>query len=187
MPKFKYDFKLKVVKAYIAGEGGYEYLAKEYEVSKSNVLMWINTFNNLGPKGLKQATSNKKYSFEFKLNIVQLYLQGNISYTDLANQFEMNNPSLIAAWVIKYRKEGPDSLKSKQGRPWKMKKTSEDSKVHNTKIDSLDESERNKALQEQIIDLQIEIAFLKKKIELREREKTQKKKLQERFTKSERN
>ena len=45
MAKYSLTFKLKVVTAYLNGEGGYKSLAKKYGVkSVSQVLRWINVF-----------------------------------------------------------------------------------------------------------------------------------------------
>lgn len=38
MAKYNYELKKKVVKAYLDGEGGYEYLAKKYKIPASLIL-----------------------------------------------------------------------------------------------------------------------------------------------------
>ena len=38
---------------------------------------------------------NKKYSFKFKLFVVELYLSSEVSYQELALSQGINNPSLI--------------------------------------------------------------------------------------------
>ena len=37
-----------------------------------------------------------KYNLEFKLNTVNLYLTGEMSYQSLANELKINNPPMIA-------------------------------------------------------------------------------------------
>ena len=45
MAKYSLTFKLKVVTAYLNGEGGYEYLTKKYGVKDtSQVRRWISAF-----------------------------------------------------------------------------------------------------------------------------------------------
>ncbi|SFG46425.1 Helix-turn-helix domain-containing protein, partial [Lachnospiraceae bacterium C7] len=57
--------------------------------------------------------SRKKtvYSFKKKLDIVELYLSSELSYQEIALQEGIKNPSVIAAWVNRYRIAGPDALR----------------------------------------------------------------------------
>ena len=53
MAKYSLIFKLKVVTAYLNGEGGYEYLTKKYGVkTTSQVRRWISAFKEFGKDGL---------------------------------------------------------------------------------------------------------------------------------------
>lgn len=56
-----------------------------------------------------------KYNLEFKLNTVNLYLTGEMSYQSLANELKINNPPMIAKWV-KDKEEGIEGLKPKKER-----------------------------------------------------------------------
>lgn len=53
MAKYSLIFKLKVVTAYLNGEGGYEYLTKKYGVkTTSQVRRWISAFKEFGKDSL---------------------------------------------------------------------------------------------------------------------------------------
>ena len=119
MAKYSTELKMKVVKAYLNNEGGCEFLANKYGISNESIVRrWINAFNSQGYDGIKVSRKNNKYSFEFKQNIVKLYLTEEISYQKLANKFKINNLSLIARFVIDFRNQGLKGLKSKKkGRP----------------------------------------------------------------------
>ncbi|WP_223418103.1 helix-turn-helix domain-containing protein [Anaerococcus murdochii] len=116
---------------------------------------------------------------EFKLNVVNLYLTGEMSYQSLANELKINNPLMIARWVIDFREKGIEGLKSKKrGRPSKMSKSpkkSKDTKIEssaqltNEEDNSLNEAqlkEKIKKLEEKNYWLQLENDAIKKKIEL---------------------
>ena len=101
MSKYSYEFKKKVVNAYLNGEGGYKYLAEQYGVpSHSKVKLWVDNYKSFGDDGLKRSRQQVKYSFEKKLFVVELYLSSEISYQDLALQEGITNPSMIVDWVI---------------------------------------------------------------------------------------
>jgi len=51
MVKYDEGFKLNVVNAYLAGEGGYASLAKRFGIrSKTNIRKWVSAFQQLGNK-----------------------------------------------------------------------------------------------------------------------------------------
>lgn len=55
MAKYDYNFKLKVVKSYLNGEGGYITLAKQYGIpAHSQVEQWINAY---------RWSKKKKYNY----------------------------------------------------------------------------------------------------------------------------
>lgn len=57
---------------------------------------------------------SKKYSFEFKLKIVQEYLKGPLGYTLLAKKYHVSYESEIRKWVNQYKKYGKAGLKTKK-------------------------------------------------------------------------
>ena len=53
-----------------------------------------------------------KYSFEFKLKVVEEYLEGETGgYTSIAKKYNLTSDSLIRYWVNDYKKYGEDGLK----------------------------------------------------------------------------
>ena len=188
MAKYSYQFKKKVVNAYLNGEGGYKYLAEKYIITgKSMVLKWINAYKEFGDEGLMRSRKNETYTFEFKLHVVELYLTTEVSYQELALLVGMNNPPLINKWVNDFRIAGPDALRPK---PKGRKKSMESSKNSHPKkqvdikpIDS--SSEHVKQLEDELLRLKIENAYLKELRRLRLEEEALLKKKRELSTASE--
>ena len=180
MAKYSTEFKMKVVKEYLETNISYKNLTNKYSIpNKSIIITWVNAYKSQGYEGLKVKRENIQYTLEFKLNVVNLYLTGEMSYQSLANELKINNPSMIARWVIDFREKGIEGLKSKKrGRPSKMSKTqkkSKDSKTEssaqltNEEDNSLNEAqlkEKIKKLEEKNYWLQLENDAIKKKIEL---------------------
>ena len=85
MPKYSFEIKKKIVEAYFRGEGGYTFLAEKYSIkNRRQVLNWVHCYEEFGDDGLRRSRRNKKYSFEFKLHVVELYLSSEVSYQELA-------------------------------------------------------------------------------------------------------
>lgn len=95
MVKYSFEFKLKVVKSYLAGEGGTPYLAKHYNIpNESQVRRWINSYNLRGERGLQRKTKNKSYASQFNLNAVNLYLTSDKSYRTVAEELDIHDSGL---------------------------------------------------------------------------------------------
>lgn len=180
MTKYSTEFKIKVVKEYLESKNSYKSLSEKYKLShQETVKRWVNAYKSQGYEGLKVKRKNTQYTLEFKLNVVNLYLTGEMSYQSLANELKINNPSIIARWVSEFREKGIEGLKSKKkGRPSKMPnspKKSKDTKAEsssqltNEEDNSLNEAqlkEKIKKLEEKNYWLQLENDAIKKKIEL---------------------
>ena len=112
---------------------------------------------------------------QFKLNAVQLYLTTEISYKELALQLDIPSPSLLCRWVSDFRKYGTSGISDKpRGRPSVMPKKKEIQKTETVGSVSSD-AERIKELEEKVLHLEIENAFLKELRRLRLEEETKKK------------
>ena len=189
MSKYSFEFKKKVVEAYLRGEGGYSYLAKKYGVkNKRQVLNWVHYYAEFGDEGLRRSRGNKTYTFEFKLNVVELYLSSEVSYQELALSQGINNSALLAKWVNDFRIAGPDALRPKK----KGRKKSLDSKIKNkTTVQTVDETtvdtsaEHVKQLEDELLKLRIENAYLKELRRLRLEEEALLRKQRESSTASE--
>ena len=191
MPKYSFEFKKKVVEAHLRGEGGYTYLAEKYGVkNRRQVLNWVHYYAEFGDEGLRRSRGNKTYTFEFKLNAVELYLSSEVSYQELALSQGINNSALLAKWVNDFRIAGPDALRPKK----KGRKKSLDSKIKNkTTIQTVDETtvdtsaEHVKQLEDELLKLRIENAYLKELRRLRLEEEALLRKQRESSTASEEN
>ena len=173
MAKYSYELKKRVVDAYLCGEGSYRYLCEKYDVvSHKDIRKWVESYKQIGDEGLMRSRKNKKYSFQFKLSMVELYLSSELSYQELALQNGINNPALITRWVNDFRIAGPDALRSKKkGRNKTLDKSKETPKnIHNlssseTMVDT--SVEHVKELEDELLKLRIENAFLKELRRLR--------------------
>ena len=165
MAKYSYELKLKVVKDYLSGEGGYTYLANYHGIKNEvQVRRWVNTYQEFGEEGLTRKRKNETYSVQTKLDAIELYLTTEMSIRDVANEFKINNPPLISAWLRKYRESGEDGLTSKRGRP-SMKEITKSAKLKQNEGVAKDVTpemtDHIKDLERQIRALQIENACLK--------------------------
>lgn len=188
MSKYSYEFKKKVVLEYLAGEGGPVTLARKYGIpSETRIKEWVKAYQNLGDEGLMRSRQKKNYSYEYKLGIVEMYLTSELSYMDIALAEKINNPCIIAQWVSDFRAFGPEALRPKK----KGRKTKVDT-PETPKIKPIEETvpidtsvEHVKELEDELLKLRIENAFLKELRRLRLEEEALLKKQRESSTASE--
>ena len=73
------------------------------------------------PKGIP----NKRYTGEFKQEVVETMMREKLSYTEAARQFNVSNHHRVASWERIYLEEGPEGLyierrgRGSKGRPAK--------------------------------------------------------------------
>ena len=170
MTKHSFEFKKKIVLEYLNGKGGILYLSKKYGLtSKSQLHKWVKNYKAFGNDGLLRSRENEVYSFEMKLSIVELYLTSEITYQELAIQNGIKNPAMIGNWVNRFRLAGPDALKSRRkGRRKAMDKTDRKTQNKLEEETSVNTSvEHIKELEDELLRLRIENAFLKELRRLR--------------------
>ena len=188
--KYSYEFKMKAIQSYLNGEGSYEYVAKKYNISDKHVLkVWVDAYKEFGKEGIMRSRQKKKYSFQFKLYVVELYLSSEVSYQELALSQGISNPSLIVKWVNDFRIAGPDSLRPKKKGRKKILGIKEFKKPckSNEEKPADTSAEHIKELEDELLKLRIENAYLKELRRLRLEEEALLKKQRESSTVSEDN
>ena len=197
MAKYNLIFKLKVVTAYLNGEGEYEYLTKKYGVkTTSQVRRWVYVFKEFGKDGLCRKRNNTRYTSEFKLAVVESYLTSELSYRQIALQYGLNNPSLIARWKSDFMKyEANAFVERPRGRMPTMSRTDEKVKIsthtksrnQKKKKELTPDQARILELEKQLRYAQIENAYLKELRRLRLEDARKMKEQQESLAVSEEN
>ena len=135
---------------------------------KKNIEEWVHKYQKFGDVGLIRSRKNQTYSFEKKLSVVELYLSSEISYQDLALQEGITNPSMIVNWVKRFREAGPDALRPhKKGRRKTLEKPEKKSSTLPIESPVDTSAEHVKELEDELLKLRIENAFLKELRRLR--------------------
>ena len=183
MSKYTFEFKKKVVLEYLNGGIGYILLAKKHGIKlEANIKVWISKYKKYGDEALLRSRKNKEYSFEKKIFVVELYLTSELSYNDLALQEGINNPALICNWVNRFRVAGPDALRERRkGRKILMAKSTKKLSKETTSQTTNDNISKEyvKELEDQLLQLRIENAFLKEARRLRLAEEAEMKRRRE--------
>ena len=183
MSKYTFELKKKVVLEYINEYISIRSLAKKYGIkSHNNIEIWVAKYKKYGDEALRRSRKNKEYSFEKKIFVVELYLTSKLSYSDIALQEGRNNPALICNWVNRFRVAGPDALRERRkGRKISMAKSNKklSKKTTSQTTNDIISKEYVKELEDQLLQLRIENAFLKEARRLRLAEEAEMKRRRE--------
>lgn len=157
MAKYTQEFKLNVVKYYLSGYGKRS-TAKKFNIHPTDVSKWLHSYEVHGLDGLKVQTTKTNYSTEFKLQAVQMILDGH-SIHDTRRQLDIRSKSQLTVWLRQYHEQGIEGLKAKpKGQPKHMAKP----KSTKIKPGQADQNKTHEALLEELEYLRAENAFLKK-------------------------
>ena len=170
MAKYGFEFKKKIVLEHLNTGVGSKLLAKKYDVkSDRQIGQWINNYKEFGDEGLKRSRQNQIYSFEFKLHMVESYLSNEVSYEELALANGITNYTMLSRWVEAFRVAGPDGLRPrKKGRKTTLDKPAKKNNIQPVDENTIDTSaEHVKKLEDELLKLRIENAFLKELRRLR--------------------
>ena len=184
MAKYSYELKKRIVDEYLKGKGGFRSLAQKYGVTNMRqVLNWVHNYQQFGDEGLIRSRKNVDYPFEFKLSVVESYLSGENSYQELALKNGIKNSCIICKWVNDFRAAGPDALRNhKKGRKKDLDNLKKDIQPQGMQEKNVDTSaEHVQELEDELLKLRIENAFLK---ELRRLRLEDEEKMRERLSSS---
>ena len=99
--KYSKEIKVQACTDYLTGKKSTAQISIELNVNDKTVRRWVQFYELYGPQTFDHKKHNRSYSKEFKLQVVQEYLQGRESYQSLAIKYNIDN-SVAASWVKKY-------------------------------------------------------------------------------------
>jgi len=161
--RYSFELKKEAVTAYLNGEGSMRAIADRFGVKGSiQISRWVMYYNKFGDAGLK-SSGQKTYSFEYKLHIVELYLTSDLSFNDIGLSEGIKESSVISDWVQTFRKYGADGLRKKEVN--KLMKSADNNP--NINLSEADKDAKIKELEDKVLMLEIQNAYLKELRRLR--------------------
>jgi transposase len=156
MTKHTEQFKLQVVKEYLAGSAGFNTVAREHGLAAPVVRRWVEWHRLHGVEGLSRQRG--RYSAEFKRSVLQHMWDNSLSQTQAGAVFNIGNPTSIGIWERRFLDGGIEAL----SRLSQIK--CENMEAPTSKpVPSPNDDERSRdELLSELVDLRAEVAYLKK-------------------------
>ena len=116
MEKYKTEFKLKVVKSFLAGKSGAKLLARQWSVPEEKIRTWVSHYRLHGIDGLRPKRS--AYRKQVKLQVLSHQDREQLSSRQVAAVYDIRNPNQVVIWRRNLQEGGLSTLGStKQGHP----------------------------------------------------------------------
>ena len=155
MEKYKTEFKLRVVKSFLAGEGGAKLLARQWSVPEEKIRTWVSHYRLHGLDGLRPKRS--AYSEQFKLQVLSHQDGEQLSSRQVAASYDIRNPNQVVVWRRNLQEGGLPTLGSTKQDHSTMKP-----KRRSPALPGAVTADSAQALLEENKRLGVEVAYLKK-------------------------
>ena len=96
------EWKIKIIKKYLSGEGSYESLARAYGIGKRTLRDWVCRYQEHGATVFYQTAGNAHYSKEFKIKCVEAVINGEGSVDDIVVKYNISDRRVLRSWILKY-------------------------------------------------------------------------------------
>lgn len=162
MTKYTQKFKLDLIQEYLDTGCSQRWIENKYSLPKDTLKKWWTVYNLKGPEGLKLRHFKRKFTVDFKLRVINYYLNNDVSMSKVAASHNLLC-SQISIWLKLFMEGGSEALKpKKKGRPSKMSKmTKKDARKILKK-----ESDEIAALKSELRQVKMERDILKKSLTL---------------------
>ena len=168
MTKYTHTFKQQVIDFYLEHHQNLSKTLRHFELKSTTVRRWIVQFNTSGSRGLAVYHAKQVYSPDFKLNVIQAVLEGEFTLREASLHFGIPNDGIISQWLNAFEKHGITGLYPKpKGRSSMKPKYAKRPPPPKTEEDRL---------RRRILELEAEVAYLKKLDEILRRDEAQRRK-----------
>lgn len=103
--KYSKEQKIQASIAYLTGTKSAKTICLELNMGKqgkSHVYKWAKRYLIHGESAFDRGKSNRQYSKEFKEKVVNEYLEGKGSITDLLAKYNLPSDAILCSWIKKY-------------------------------------------------------------------------------------
>ncbi|MCF7530261.1 helix-turn-helix domain-containing protein [Neisseria lisongii] len=161
MTKYNQTFKQQVVEFYFTHDENLSQTLHHFGLPSMTVRRWIAQFLHSGNSGLAVLHAKRTYSPEFKQQVIQAVCKGEWTTEDATLHFGLSSSSLISRWLQAFEQSGISGLQPKpKGRPPMSPK-----RPKYAKMPPPPKTEEDR-LRLRILELEAEVAYLKKLDEL---------------------
>ena len=103
--KYSPEEKIKIVKEYLSGKSSIAEISRRLGCTckyPGFISRWIALYRQHGETAFYKVKGNSTYTKEFKVMVVEEYLEGNTSASELAAKYKISSSDVLLRWVSLY-------------------------------------------------------------------------------------
>lgn len=100
--KYSKELKIQIVKRYLNEEKSTVQLANEIGARDSVVGVWVKKYRKYGESAFEEKKNNSSFTKEFKLKVINAYLNNKGSMDDLAIKYNIPSSKTLSIWILNY-------------------------------------------------------------------------------------
>jgi transposase-like protein len=105
--KYSPDEKIQIIKEYLSGKSSLREIGQRLGYTSSNGYpgcfdRWLNLYRHHGEEAFYRTKGNSTYTKEFKMTVVEEYIDGKASACELTAKYQLSNASVLIKWVKLY-------------------------------------------------------------------------------------
>ena len=166
MTKYSPELKAQIIHEYFSDKSSTRVLEQKYNINRCLIGKWIQRYKSQGIDALKNRRKKRKFTADFKLNVIDYYQTHEDSMADVAFKFDLL-PSQVSIWCSQFRQDGIEALKPHpKGRPSKVKHPKKQVRHLNNKTEVERLKEELAKKNAELYDTKLERDLLKKSLSL---------------------
>jgi transposase len=170
MDKYSKQFKLTAITAFLEGSKGFRLVAARFGMDVALLRRWVAAYRLHGEASLRGRRSDGTHTAHFKLSVLQRMWVERLSLRQTAALFNLGSASQVGIWQQQYYSGGIKALSPRpRGVPTPMPTSTTAPALPRVKDEDLSHAE----LLAKLRKAQLEIIWLKKLKEDREKQKRQ--------------
>ena len=99
---FTPEQRASIAQEYLDGLGSSIELALKYNVNSYTVRRWAHRYKEYGILAFSKENKDVRYTEEFKMFCVELYLQGEMSMEEIATKYDISSDAVLLGWILCY-------------------------------------------------------------------------------------
>ena len=99
---FTPEQRASIAQEYLDGLGSSIELALKYNVNSYTVRRWAHRYKEHGILAFSKENKDVRYTEEFKMFCVELYLQGEMSMEEIATKYDISSDAVLLGWILCY-------------------------------------------------------------------------------------
>lgn len=99
---FSAEMREKIIQEYLAGCIPASALANKYGIHKRTLTCWAQRYKEQGILAFMRGCGNSKYTSDFKLMCVEVYLLGKMSVDKIVAKYNISSRSVLNCWIKSY-------------------------------------------------------------------------------------